>query len=155
VILLRARDPRRRETPFSSSRKRRRPRSTRHVAGPRRETAGPVRYRAIRRFQKESDPFLGFAWMGRAPSRCASWAARRPPGRGRHHGGALVPGDFGLLRSPSGRRPAEGEPGLAALFRRIAGSRAEGFIRRTMSFALAYAQQAEEDWRAFVRTVHG
>ncbi|HVE39308.1 MAG TPA: DUF2252 family protein [Planctomycetota bacterium] len=107
---------------------------------------------AIRRFQKESDPFLGFAVDG-----SRSFQVRQlGPRDARLDGDAITEGhlfreisaSFGVHLAAAQRRA---NPGLAALFRRIAGSRAEGFIRRTMSFALAYAQQAEEDWRAFVR----
>jgi hypothetical protein len=37
------------------------------------------------------------------------------------------------------------------ILREAVGSRRESFIRRTMSFAMAYAEQVEEDWRELLR----
>jgi uncharacterized protein (DUF2252 family) len=107
---------------------------------------------AIRRFQKESDPFLGFAVDG-----SRSFQVRQlGPRDARLDGDAITEGHlFREISASFGAHLAAAQqranPGLAALFRRIAGKSAEGFIRRTMSFALAYSQQAEEDWRIFVQ----
>ena len=37
------------------------------------------------------------------------------------------------------------------ILREAVGTRREAFIRRTMSFAMAYAEQVEDDWRAFLK----
>jgi uncharacterized protein (DUF2252 family) len=117
-----------------------------------RNRAGAV-VEAIRRFQPESDPFLGFAVDG-----SRSFQVRQlGPRDSRLDGDALTQGhlfretaaSYGAHLAAAHRRA---NPGLASsIFRRATAGRPEGFIRRTMSFALAYAEQAEEDWRAFVK----
>jgi uncharacterized protein (DUF2252 family) len=107
---------------------------------------------AIHSFQKESDLFLGSAVDGPR-----SFQVRQlGPRDSRLDGDALTQGH--LFRETSATFGAHlaaaqhrANPDARSLLRLATGGRLEGFIRRTMSFALAYAQQAEEDWEAFVR----
>jgi hypothetical protein len=56
---------------------------------------------------------------------------------------------YGAYLAASHRR-ANGARTLQVL-RAAVGTRREAFLRRTMSFAMAYAEQVEEDWRAFLK----
>src|SRR5262249_50864539 len=102
-------------------------------------------------FQGKVDPFLGFAEDGPRSFQVRQLGPRDM----RLDGQSLTKGhlfretaaSYGAHLAACHRRA---NPGLAArLLRDTVGDRPEGFVRRTMSVALAYAQQAEEDWRAF------
>jgi hypothetical protein len=108
---------------------------------------------AIRAFQEESDPFLGFAVDG-----SRSFQVRQLGPRDLRLDEKMISmvSDFRRIAASYGAHLADAHrranPGVAARILREAVARhPEGFIRRTMSFALAYAQQAEEDWRVFVK----
>jgi uncharacterized protein (DUF2252 family) len=108
---------------------------------------------ATRRFQEKTDPFLGFAVDG-----ALSFQVRQVgPREFRLDGDALTgsrqfretSSSYGAYLAASHRR-ANGRDVLRIL-REAVGSRRESFIRRTMSFAMAYAEQVEEDWRELLR----
>lgn len=106
---------------------------------------------ATRAFQEKSDPFLGSAVDGDRSFQVRQLGPRNL----RLDGDALTAGHefretaacYGAHLAAAHRRA---NPGAAArLFKEAAQGRPESFLRRTMSFALAYAEQAEDDWRAF------
>jgi len=108
---------------------------------------------ATRRFQGQSDPYLGFAVDG-----VQSFQVRQVgPREFRLDGDALTgsrqfretASSYGAYLAASHRR-ANGA-GVFAMLRDAVGRRREAFIRRTMSFAMAYAEQVEDDWRAFLK----
>jgi len=108
---------------------------------------------ATRRFQEKTDPFLGYAVDG--PK---SFQVRQVgPREFRLDADALTGGrqfretaaSYGAYLAASHRR-ANGARALQVL-RAAVGTRREAFLRRTMSFAMAYAEQVEEDWRAFLK----
>ncbi len=108
---------------------------------------------ATRRFQEETDPYLGYAVDGRQ-----SFQVRQVgPREFRLDGDALTGGrqfretasSYGAYLAASQRR-ANGA-GAMKVLREAVGTRRESFIRRTMSFAMAYAEQVEEDWRSFLK----
>lgn len=107
---------------------------------------------ATRRFQGKSDPYLGFAVDG-----AQSFQVRQVgPREFRLDGDALTgsrqfretASSYGAYLAAAHRR-ANGAAALRVL-RESVGRRREAFIRRAMSFAMAYAEQVEEDWRAFL-----
>jgi uncharacterized protein (DUF2252 family) len=108
---------------------------------------------ATRRFQEKTDPFLGYAVDGGL-----SFQVRQVgPREFRLDGDALTGGrqfretssSYGAYLAASHRRANGGK--AMKILREAVGSRREAFIRRTMSFAMAYAEQVEDDWRAFLR----
>ena len=107
----------------------------------------------MRAFQEQSDPFLGFAVDG-----ASSFQVRQlGPRDARLDGDALAAGhlfretasSYGAELAAAHRRANRGV--VAPLLREATGGHPEAFLRRTLSFALAYAQQAEEDWRVFLK----
>jgi len=108
---------------------------------------------ATRRFQEKSDPYLGYAVDGRQ-----SFQVRQVgPREFRLDGDALTGGrqfretasSYGAYLAASHRRANGGQ--VLKVLREAVGTRREAFIRRTMSFAMAYAEQVEEDWRALLK----
>ena len=106
---------------------------------------------AARAFQGESDPFLGFAVDGASSFQVRQLSPRNLPVE---KAPITKADDFREIAATNGAHLAlahrRANPGVAArLLREAVGKVPEAFIRRTMSFALAYAQQAEDDWRLF------
>lgn len=108
---------------------------------------------ATRLFQKGTDPFLGYAADG-----AFSFQVRQVgPREFRLAGDALTGGHqfretasaYGAYLAASHRR-ANGTRAFRVL-REAVGTRREAFISRTMPFAMAYAEQVEDDWRAFLK----
>ncbi|HZE95992.1 MAG TPA: DUF2252 family protein [Planctomycetota bacterium] len=108
---------------------------------------------ATRCFQVQSDPFLGHAIDGDQ-----SFQVRQVgPREFRLDGAALTGGrqfretasSYGAYLAAAHRR-ANGNQALRVL-RDAVGKRREAFVRRTMSFAMAYAEQVDEDWRALLK----
>jgi len=106
-----------------------------------------------RAFQVKSDPFVGYAVDGDQ-----SFQVRQlGPREFRLGGDALTGGhqfretasSYGAYLAAAHRR-ANGSRAMDVL-RKAVGRRREAFVRRTMSFALAYAEEVEDDWRAFVK----
>lgn len=106
---------------------------------------------ATRRFQEKCDPFLGSAVDGDRSFQVRQLGPRNL----RLDGDALAAGHefretaacYGAHLAAAHRRANPSD--AARIFRAAVGSRTESFLRRTMSFALAYAEQTEDDWRAF------
>lgn len=120
-------------------------------AASRRERAKAVA-RATRRFQGTSDAYLGYAVDG-----AQSFQVRQSgPREFRLDADALTGRQFRETAASYGahlaasHRRANGA-GIFGLLRDAVGRRREAFIRRTMSFALAYAEQVEEDWHVFLK----
>lgn len=108
---------------------------------------------ATRRFQEKSDVYLGYAVDG-----AQSFQVRQVgPREFRLDGDALTgsrqfretASSYGAYLAASHRR-ANG-PQVFRILREAVGRRREAFVRRTMSFAMAYAEQVDEDWRLFLK----
>lgn len=108
---------------------------------------------ATHAFQLQSGPFVGHA-----RDRDQSFQVRQLGPREFRLGPEALAGGhqyretasaYGAYLAAAHRR-ANG-PRVLRILKDAVGKRREAFIRRTMSFALAYAEQVEEDWRALVR----
>jgi len=108
---------------------------------------------ATKQLQERSDPYLGFAVDG-----AQSFQVRQVGPREFRLDGDALAGDrqfretaasYGAHLAASHRR-ANGAA-AARLLRESTSRRPEAFVRRTLSFALAYAEEVESDWRAFLQ----
>jgi uncharacterized protein (DUF2252 family) len=108
---------------------------------------------AARRFQEKSGPFLGFAIDGDLSFQVRQVGPREfrlgPEALAGGHQYRETASSYGAYLAAAHRR-ANG-PRAMQILRDAVGKRREAFVRRTMSFALAYAEQVEEDWRALHR----
>jgi len=108
---------------------------------------------AARRFQEKSGPFLGYAIDGDLSFQVRQVGPREfrlgPEALAGGHQYRETASSYGAYLAAAHRR-ANG-PRAMRVLRDAVGKRREAFIRRTMSFALAYAEQVEEDWRALRR----
>jgi uncharacterized protein (DUF2252 family) len=106
-----------------------------------------------RRFQEKSGPFLGHAVDGGTSFQVRQLGPREfrlgPEALAGGHQYRETASSYGAYLAAAHRR-ANG-PRVMRILREAVGRRRDAFIRRTMSFALAYAEQVEEDWRALVR----
>ncbi len=106
---------------------------------------------ATHRFQIKSDPFVGYALDGNQPFQVRQLGPREfrlgPEALAGGHQYRETASSYGAYLAAAHRR-ANGARALRVLQEAV-GKRREAFIRRTMSFALAYAEQVEEDWGAF------
>ncbi len=108
---------------------------------------------AARCFQEKSGPFLGYAIDGDVSFQVRQVGPREfrlgPEALAGGHQYRETASSYGATLAAAHRR-ANG-PRAMRVLRDAVGKRREAFIRRTMSFALAYAEQVEEDWRALRR----
>jgi uncharacterized protein (DUF2252 family) len=118
----------------------------------RRDRASEV-VQATHTFQLKPGPFVGYALDGDQSFQVRQLGPREfrlgPEALAGGHQYRETASAYGSYLAAAHRR-ANG-PRVMRILRDAVGKRREAFVRRTMSFALAYAEQVHEDWRALVR----
>jgi uncharacterized protein (DUF2252 family) len=118
----------------------------------RRDRAAEV-VKATHAFQRVPGPFVGYALDGDQSFQVRQLGPREfrlgPEALAGGHQYRETASAYGSYLAAAHRR-ANG-PRVFRIIKEAVGKRREAFVRRTMSFALAYAEQVEEDWRALVR----